>query len=160
MKKFSTLLVLLSSLLLIYSSCKDDNDNNLNDNIDYSSKNMQGKYQFCLNCNHFNDSMPYSEISLWEVTDTSFRLHRYLSSQPQISRLKKEGANFHDEYTVYGGILKPYWIKGVIKYIKGSNPYLSDYYYELRGIYCFDVLLMDTIGTFYARQKTRRPTAY
>jgi hypothetical protein len=159
MKKISVILVFLSSLLFVYSSCKDEDDNN-NSNIDlYSSKDMEGTYIYQWDCDC--DSLNYASggwLHVQSVAKDSLVLERIGSSYSQSSTMYKEGRNFYERnVSVYGSLWEPYRIKGIIRYVNSGNPYLSDHYYEISGVYCSDTNLTDTIGTFCAKQINHEP---
>lgn len=154
MKKISVILVLLSSLLFVYSSCKDENDNN---NIDiYSSKEMEGTYIYKKDCDcedlSFEDTM-VGIAHVRNVTKNSFLIDRLGASYVYDYTMNKEGNMFYERNIAFNGSYwNPYRIKGKIIYVDSENPYLSDHYYILKGAYYTDTTFQDTVGLFCMKQ--------
>ena len=126
MKKLFVILVFLSSLLFVYSSCKDEDDNN-NSNIDlYSSKEMEGTYIYKQDCDcedlNFEDTM-VGIAHVRNVTKNSLLIDRLGASYVYDYNMDKaENIFYENDIAFNGSYWNPYRIKGKIIYVDSGNP--------------------------------------
>ncbi len=153
MKKIFLILIVLSSFSLIYSSRKEeDNDNNSNVDL-YSSKKMEGKYLI----SESRDSLDYNE--LWysriirSVSKNSFRFSTPRGSYIYDFWMYKDGNIFYEkDIAYYGSLYNPYYSKGKIIYVPIGNPVFPYPHYEIEGAYFTDTNFTDTVKTFFLKQ--------
>lgn len=151
MKKIFLILIVLPSFFLIYSSCKEEEDN---DNIDlYSSKKIEGKYLV----SECRDSLDYN--LLWRtkiissVSKNSFKFSAPRGSYIYDFWMYKDGNIFYEkDIAYYGSLYHSYYSKGKIIYVPIGNPVFPYPHYEIEGAYFTDTNYTDTVGTFFFKQ--------
>lgn len=152
MKKILFVLVVLSSISFMYSSCKEeDNDNDNPSN--YS--NMRGRYLFSnyweyqgswdhINWDNVNTNIHNVNTFIYKVSNESFIINSLYGSGWHEHIMHREGNEFYE--TRYAGInlQPPYYAKGNIKLIPIGNPVFPHPHYELSGAFFLDTNFIDT----------------
>ncbi len=151
MKKIFLILIVLSSFSLIYSSCKEEDNNS---NIDlYSSKKMEGRYLISDKRENIDYNELWNSIIIRYVSKNSFRFSTPRGSYIYDFWMYKDGNIFYEkDIAYYGSLYNPYYSKGKIIYVPIGNPVFPYPHYEIEGAYFTDTNFTDTVKTFFLKQ--------